>query len=76
MEHLRLLISREENISEKLCKAAGKFGPTYVFTKSRDCHSQFTSKDKEPMDPSGVVYENDCNECTKNMHIPEELGAN
>ena len=66
-------MSREKNISEKLCKAAGNFGLTYVFTKSRDCHSQFTFKDKKPMDSSGVVYENDCNECRKNMHIPEEL---
>lgn len=42
-----------------------KYCFTTVFTKSRDFGSQSRFRDKEPLDALGVVYEENCNCCTK-----------
>ena len=41
-----------------------------LFTKSRDIRNQFRFKNKERKDPAEVVYEVNCNDCTK-MYIGE-----
>ena len=53
------------NRSEKLHKVARKLSFATVFTKSRELGSQFRPKIKEPNVASGVVYEVNCNDCTK-----------
>ena len=64
-EPLKMFISYNKSVAEKLKRIASKYAFTTVFTKTKDLRGQLQTKQKDKMENSGVVYEVDCNNCLK-----------
>ena len=64
-EPLKMFISYNKSVAEKLKRVASKYAFTTVFTKTKDLRGQLQTKQKDKMENSGVVYEVDCNNCLK-----------
>ena len=65
LEPLKMLLPYEKGIAEKLKRVASKYGFKTVFTKTKDLRGPLRTKQKDKMETSGVVYEEDCNNCLK-----------
>ena len=65
LQPLKMLISYEKGVAEKLKRVASKYGFTTVFTKTKDLGGQLQTKEKDKMDTSCVLCEVDCNNCFK-----------
>ena len=61
LQPLKMLISYEKGVAEKLKRVASKYGFTTVFTKTKDLGGQLQTKEKDKMETSRVVCEVDCN---------------
>ena len=62
-EPLKMFISYNKSVAEKLKRVASKYVFTTVITKTKDLRGQLQTKQKDKMENSGVVYEVDCNSC-------------
>ena len=60
-----MFISYEKGVAEKLKRVASKYVFTTVFTKTKELRGQIRTKQKDEMETSGVVYEEDCNNSLK-----------
>ena len=65
LEPLKIFISYENGVAEKLKRVASKYGFTTVFTKTKGLAGQIQTKQKDKMETSGKVYEADCSNCLK-----------